>query len=236
MTNQKLSTENLNLWFDYNLDSDNRVINMSSINLDANGDEAGVDAIMATNFIKCMHVLNKESKEPITIYMNNPGGDWYHGMAIYDMIKTSPSPCTIIVLAQAMSMGSVILQAASNRVMMPNSKFMMHYGSATRSGHEKIFERWADEGKRTCWEMENIFIEAMLKKEDIMGEGYLEKVIEKIFTDLQKFDMGSNRVRYRLGKHKAEDLRIALKDMLNFDTILNAEQTVALGFADSIFK
>jgi ATP-dependent protease ClpP protease subunit len=37
-------------------------------------------------------------------------------------------------------------------------------------------------------------------------------------------------------KNKREEIRIILKEMLNFDTILNAEEAVALGFADEIFK
>jgi ATP-dependent protease ClpP protease subunit len=37
-------------------------------------------------------------------------------------------------------------------------------------------------------------------------------------------------------KNKREEVRLIVKEMLNFDTILNAEEAVALGFADEIFK
>ena len=35
---------------------------------------------------------------------------------------------------------------------------------------------------------------------------------------------------------KKEEIRLILKEMLNFDTILNAEDTISLGFADEVFK
>jgi len=35
--------------------------------------------------------------------------------------------------------------------------------------------------------------------------------------------------------NKKEEIRVVLKEMLNFDTILTAEETVNLGLADEIF-
>jgi ATP-dependent protease ClpP protease subunit len=35
---------------------------------------------------------------------------------------------------------------------------------------------------------------------------------------------------------KREEIRSILKEMLSFDTILNAEETVDLGFADEIYR
>lgn len=214
----------LDKWFDHNVDLDNRTIYMGS-SLKEDDGESGVDNLMAESFIKGMHALETRSTEQITILMNNPGGDWYHGMAIYDAIQTSTCYCTIKVYGQAMSMGSIILQAADSRIMMPNSRLMMHYGDGGIIDHAKTAEKWIDELKRINHEMENLYLQSMLNKEEKEGHGYLAKIINKLTDKTYSFSK----------THKQEDIRVALKEMLNFDLILTAEETVALGLADEIY-
>ena len=157
-------TEHLVSWFEHNLDLETRTIYLGSVTTDDEG-ESGVDSSMAEYFIKSMHLLeNKNPESEISIIMNNPGGDWYHGMAIYDAIKFSSCSCTIKVYGKAMSMGSLILQAADGRIMMPNSKFMFHYGSDGIQSHSRVFEKWADESKRNNYVMENIYLDSMMEK------------------------------------------------------------------------
>lgn len=227
----------LDKWFDNNVDIYSRTIFIGSVSKDEHI-ESGVDAFMAESVIKAMHVLeSKGSLEPITILMNNPGGDWYHGMAIYDAIKTSNCHCTIKVYGHAMSMGSIILQAADTRIMMPNSRFMIHYGYNGSSGHTKIFEKWADEGKRLNHDMENLFLNILLEKEAKEGNGYLSKTLGQIMTKQYALNYPpptSPQVYNFTKSHKKEEIRAVLVEMLNFDTILTAEETVALGFADEI--
>lgn len=216
-----LSTENISLWFDNNLDINNRTIYMGSIR-DPNGIETGVDTFMAECFIKGMYVLESKNKTPINIIMNNPGGDWYHGMAIYDAIQNSKSQCSIKVYGYAMSMGSIILQAANHRIMMPNSRFMIHNGTHSYNDMSlPLTKKWVREEERINDDMEEIYLKSMLNKEKKEGTGYL---IETLSTILDK----------RISKK--QDIRGILKEMLNFDTILSAKETVALGFADEIYK
>jgi ATP-dependent protease ClpP protease subunit len=235
-----LIRENIDRWFENNLDVDNRTLFMGSIKSTSDDYESGVDNFMAEYFIKGMHVLESRNKNAITIIMNNPGGDYLHGLAIYDAIKYASCHCTIKVYGHAMSMGSIILQAADNRILMPNSKFMIHYGYDGRNDHSKIVERWADEGKRLSYEMENTYLDVMLDKEEKMGHGYLAKHLSEIMTRQNAFGYPPPTPKsYSFSKvaaKKREEVRIVLKEMLNFDTILNAEETVALGFADEIYK
>ena len=228
-------------WFDHNIDTDSRTIFMGSIDKDIDNQENGVDHYMAEYFIKGMHLFeSKKNEDEITIIMNNPGGDWYHGMAIFDAIKNSSCFCTIKVYGHAMSMGSIILQAADKRIMMPNSKFMIHYGYDGRYGHSKIFEKWADEGKRVNYQMENIYLDAMLDKEEKVGNGNLSKVLSSIMSKQRSLEIPNpGDIVYKFSKSpsaKREETRGVLKEMLNFDTILNAEETVELGLADEVFK
>lgn len=227
-------------WFDCNVDLINRTIYMGSISKDDCDGESGVDSFMAEYFIKGMHLLESNNKEKeILILMNNPGGDWYHGMAIFDSIKGSSCFCIIKVYGHAMSMGSIILQAADKRIMMPNSKFMIHYGYDNKGGHSKVFEKWGDESKRINYEMENLYLDKIMAKEELMGNGYLESILSKIMTRQKSLEIPKSKtISYKFSNSlniKREEVRCILKEMLNFDTILNAKETVDLGLADEIF-
>src|SRR5665213_253288 len=68
-------------------------------------------------FVKNLHVLSSLSDEKIEVVLNSTGGDVYAGLAMYDAIRICPCPIDIAVLGSAMSMGSVILQAAKVRLM-----------------------------------------------------------------------------------------------------------------------
>lgn len=228
-------------WFDQNLDMESRTLYMGSVGKTYDDDETGVDNFMAEYFIKGMHLLEKKNADQeIMIIMNNPGGDWYHGMAIYDAIINSPCHCTVKVFGHAMSMGSIILQAADHRIMMPNSRFMIHYGYDGKYGHSKTFEKWADEGKRINYQMENIYIEKMMEKASEIGGAKLSKALSAIMTKNRALEIPTPKsINYVLSKSQGarkEDLRGILKEMLNFDTILNASETVSLGFADEVFQ
>jgi len=227
-------------WFDNNIDISGRTIYIGSV-MEIEGREAGVDAFMAESVIKAMYVLESKNSDPITILMNNPGGDFFHGLAIYDAIKTSKCHCSIKVYGHAMSMGSVILQAADKRIMMPNSRFMIHFGYDSQDSHSKIVEKWIDEGKRLSYLMENIYLDVMFEKEEEVGNDHLAKTLGEIMTKQRAFEHPplTKPVTYVFSKKqdiKREQVRAVLKEMLNFDTILTAEETVALGFADEVYS
>jgi ATP-dependent Clp protease protease subunit len=68
---------------------------------------------------------------PITLYINSAGGNVTDGLAIHDSIRHIISrgiEVTIVVQGMAYSMGSVVLQAASDgrRLAFPHSWIMIH--------------------------------------------------------------------------------------------------------------
>ena len=158
-----------------------RLIYLGSVTTDVEGSESSVDAAMAKKFEIAMTSLEYfDEKSPITIIMNNPGGDWYHGMAIYDRIMDSPCHVTIHATGYVMSMGSVILQAADKRLLSRNSCVLLHYGTSGYVGHAIDTERSADESKRIRLEMEEIYLTPMLKKDPSLT---LEKIREVLRFD-----------------------------------------------------
>ena len=68
----------------------------------------------------------------IHLYVNSPGGSAYAGMAIYDAMQYVRSDVSTVCLGMGMSAAAMILcgGAAGKRFALPNSKIMIHQGSA----------------------------------------------------------------------------------------------------------
>lgn len=152
---------------DYGIHIPTRTLMMESAT-DDEGEENGVNYTMATKFFKNMHLLEASSKDPITIILNTGGGDVGHGMAIYDRISNSKCHITIKVYGHAESMGSVILQAADERILAPHAKIMFHFGegSTTCGNPEEILSHAAfelDYGRK----VDQILYERIRAKHDL---------------------------------------------------------------------
>ena len=81
--------------------------------------------------IERLRELGSESNRPITLFINSAGGNVTDGLAIHDSVRHIISrgiEITIIVQGMAYSMGSVVLQAASEgrRLAFPHSWIMIH--------------------------------------------------------------------------------------------------------------
>jgi ATP-dependent Clp protease, protease subunit len=81
--------------------------------------------------IERLRELASDSNRPITLYINSAGGNVTDGLAIHDCIRHIVSrgiEVTTIVQGMAYSMGSIVLQAASEgkRLAFPHSWIMIH--------------------------------------------------------------------------------------------------------------
>ena len=74
----------------------------------------------------------EDADKDISLYINSPGGSVYAGLAIYDTMRYVKPDVQTICHGMAMSMGAVLLAggAAGKRMALPNSKIMIHQGSA----------------------------------------------------------------------------------------------------------
>lgn len=146
----------------------------------------------AAFFLKGITVLRNKNDQPITIIMNNPGGDEYHGMAIYDAIATCTQHVTIIAYGHAMSMGSWILQAADERILAPRCTVMIHYGSWWSDDHVKYFRVHAKEGERLNAMMEADYMQRIKEKNPDFPLRKLRKMLEDevYMTPEEAIDLG----------------------------------------------
>lgn len=171
------------------------------------GNEPGVEYMMATKTIKNLHILKSESNDDVIVHLHTCGGIWEEGMAIYDTIKSMPYHVTIVSYTHARSMSSIILQAADNRVLMPNSYFLFHRGhmylnadALTASSIHEYYNKIANK------KMIDIYVDKMIKSDKFKDK--TEKQLYKIVED-QMNQKG--------------------------DVYLTAEEAVEWGFADKVF-
>lgn len=190
---KKITLENIDRLFEYDLDTDTRTIYMGSVLSSIDEGESGVDAFMAERMIKALHVLEQKGEGPVTIIMNNPGGDEYHGMAIYDAMKCcNVESITVKAYGHCMSMGSWIIQAADTRLLSPDCTMMLHYGEAGFRGHSKNLERYGEEVKRTNQKMEDVYLERIKEKHSDFTRSKLQKMIayDKWITAKEAVELG----------------------------------------------
>ena len=90
-----------------------------------------IEKDIARNVIERLRELANDNTRPITLYINTAGGNVTDGLAIHDSIRQIVHrgiEVTIVVQGMAYSMGSVVLQAASegHRFALPHSWIMIH--------------------------------------------------------------------------------------------------------------
>ena len=90
-------------------------------------------------------ILYLDSTDPgkdIALYINSPGGLSYAGMAIYDVMQHVHSEVSTVCVGMGMSAAAMILcgGAKGKRLALPNSKIMIHQGSAGTRGAPRDME------------------------------------------------------------------------------------------------
>ena len=77
--------------------------------------EGDIDAEKACEFVKEVILLNADdSKNPIDVLINSPGGEVNSGMLIYDVIQASKAPIRMFCIGKAYSMGAVLFACGNH--------------------------------------------------------------------------------------------------------------------------
>jgi ATP-dependent Clp protease, protease subunit len=90
-------------------------------------------------------ILYLDSEDPdrdIALYVNSPGGMAYAGMAIYDVMQHVHCDVSTICVGMGMSAAAMILCGGTpgKRFALPNSKIMIHQGTAGTRGAPRDME------------------------------------------------------------------------------------------------
>ena len=84
---------------------------------------------MANTVIAQLLFLEKQNaKEPITLYVNSPGGHITAGLAIYDTMQNLSCDVITVCVGLAASMGSIILAGGTKgkRFSLPHGEILIH--------------------------------------------------------------------------------------------------------------
>ncbi len=102
-----------------------------------------VHSTMANIIVAQFLFLEKEDPDKeIDVYINSPGGDVMAGLAIYDTMRHIRPTVATTCVGMAASMGAILLSggAKGKRAALPNSRIMIHQGSAGTQGTPKDME------------------------------------------------------------------------------------------------
>jgi len=168
-------------------------------NLDDNCDDAMIDHVTANNFIRNLQILNNMGSDTILVHMITNGGDWNYGMAIYDAIKNSCedselSDIIVVAYAHARSMSSIIPQAATYRVIMPNADFLIHWGTEEVSGNFTSVQAEVKWSEKLAETMLNIYYQRckdgdFWKRNALLTEKDIKKYIQENMDSKQEWYM-----------------------------------------------
>ena len=79
--------------------------------------------------------LRNIGAQDVTVNLNSPGGDFFEGMAIYNLLREHKAKVTIRVLGVAASVASVIAMAGDEILMGDGSFLMIHNAWAVAVGN-----------------------------------------------------------------------------------------------------
>lgn len=166
-----------------------------------------VDDHSANVIVAQMLLLESENdSQPISFYINSPGGSVTAGLSIYDTMQFINSPVYTIVIGQAASMGSFLAQAGEpgHRYVLPESRTMIHrVSSGTRgtSGSVHVQELEFEDARRHIEESKRL----------------------------------NSRLTELYVKHNTADKTYdEMLETMKFDTFLGAKEAVEYGLADKV--
>ena len=149
----------------------------------------------------CAQLLFLEAENPskeISMYINSPGGVVTSGLSIYDTMQYIRPKVSTMVMGQAASMGSLLLQAGEKgmRFSLPNSRVMVHQPSGGYQGQATDIMIHARETEKLKRRLNEIYVkhtgnpyevvEAALERDNFMSAaesaayGLVDHVIDHI--------------------------------------------------------
>ena len=144
------------------LDLQSKLLQNNNIFLTEEVTEESVATIQAELFYLASKMSPEESKnDPITIYINSPGGEVYSCLGLYDVMQLFINQGYVIRtinIGLAASAAAVILLAGSKgyRYCLPNSTVMLHQPSSGTYGTITDMKIAVEEGDRLKKLLNNI--------------------------------------------------------------------------------
>lgn len=129
-------------------------------------------------------ILGGELSESVTIHLNSPGGYLSCGLALYDYIKTSQIPITCLVEGLCASAATLVMLACHNRIMSPNSVYLMHQCSWGAWGENRFMQDMAVNADKAMKRLRKIYMaetKIAAERQPQEREAYIQHLLEHDF-------------------------------------------------------
>jgi ATP-dependent protease ClpP protease subunit len=148
--------------------------------------------------------LRSIGEKPVTVLINSPGGDFFEGVTIYNMLREHPAQVTVKILGLAASAASVIAMAADRIEIASLGFFMVHNTQWVASGDRHVMKETHDIMQvfdEACADMfakrtgkDAAEIGAMLDAETwLAGQKAVEEGFADVVTDIDTEDKLQNQ-------------------------------------------
>ncbi len=116
----------------------------------------------ANDFAVRMLVLDSESNDPITVYINSPGGDVDSGFAIYDTIRFVSSPVTVVGMGLVASAAALIFLSVdkNKRLAFENSTYLIHQPLSQLKGTAIDLDIYAEKLEALRYKLDGVIARA----------------------------------------------------------------------------
>lgn len=182
--------------------------------------------------------LRRIGDQPVTVYINSPGGSFFEGLAIYNALRDHPAEVTVRILGIAASAASVIAMAG-DRIEIARAGFLMIHNTWILAAGDRHALRdaadWLEPFDRAAVDIyaartghDGAGIEAMLDREtwiggtDAVDDGWADGYLPADYVDgaadegarqslraERRFDMLAARAG--LSRSEGRDILAALK-------------------------
>lgn len=154
------------------------------------------DGMSSLIVAQLLHLEAENPNKDISMYINSPGGVVTSGLSIYDTMQYIKPDVSTLVIGQAASMGSLLLQAGApgKRFSLPNSRVMVHQPSGGYRGQATDIMIHAEETQKLKTRLNEIYVkhtgqklktvEAALERDNFMSPeeakkwGLIDEIVE----------------------------------------------------------
>lgn len=104
-----------------------------------------IDNSVAHMTIAKLLYLDAESKKPLYLYINSPGGSAIDGLAIYDAMQHIGSEIITVCMGEASSAASLLFAAGDKRLLCPHARILVHQPMGGRNGQASDLRIYVEE-------------------------------------------------------------------------------------------
>lgn len=137
--------------------------------------------------------LRSIGNNPVTVSINSPGGDFFEGVAMYNLLREHPQPVTVKIVALAASAASVIAMAGDEIEIGAGGFLMIHNSWVVAIGNRHDMRAAADVLEPFDEAMQSIYsaktglsakdigklmdAESWINAEDAVAKGFADRVV-----------------------------------------------------------